>query len=102
MALINEYNVFGTCWRGNQSNARMGFVSDSSEEGELMTAKQYTPFLGRYKNNFRRRNLKDLPPCAWGGPIVDYFRNPLVLSQLNIDPKSPQWDFCSDISYQPD
>ena len=63
----------------------MGFVSDSGNE-ELMTGKQYTPFLGRYKNNFRRRNLKDLPPCAWGGPIVDYFRNPLVLSQLNIDP----------------
>ena len=66
----------------------MGFASDD-QEGKLVTAKQYTPYLGKYKNNFRTRNLKELPPCAWGGPIVDYFRSPLVLSQLNIDPKSP-------------
>jgi hypothetical protein len=31
VSLINEYNVFGTCWRGNQSNVRMGFVSDEQE-----------------------------------------------------------------------
>lgn len=100
VSLINSYNIFGTCWRGNQSNVRMGFVSDAQEH-KLLSEKQYTPFLGKYKNNFRSRNLRELPPCAWGGPIVDYFNNPLVLSQLNIDPKSPKWDFCSDINYTP-
>jgi Serine carboxypeptidase len=94
--LVNSYNIFGNCYRGNQSNARMGFVSDSEEELQMLTTKKYTPFL-----KSAVRDDPNLPPCAWGGPIIRYFNDPVVKSQLNIDPAANSWDFCANINYTP-
>lgn len=46
--------------------------------------------------------MKEIPPCVYGGPIRDYFNNPLVRAQLNIKAASGTWDLCSDtIDYTP-
>ena len=87
-ALVNEYNIFGKCYK-----------TSSTLQGERLTAKRYTPFLKRGKSG----NLKEVPPCVYGGPILDYFNSPLVRQQLNIKAQSAKWDLCSDtLVYQPD
>ena len=85
-ALVNEYDIFGKCWKNT---------------GSKLTAKRYTPFINRKKSH-ELGGLKEVPPCVFGGPILDYFNNPLVKQQLNIKPESPKWDLCQDdIHYTP-
>jgi hypothetical protein len=79
VALVNEYDVFGKCYKSSSGSLR---------------SSQYTAFRGQHTN--QHRNLKEIPPCVYGGPILDYFNNPLVRKQLNIKNESAKWDLCSD------
>jgi hypothetical protein len=61
------------------------------------TSKDYTPWA--YKNT-ESKLLKDLPPCTFGVPIIDYFNDPTVRHLLHIPDSVQAWDFCtSDITY---
>jgi len=43
----------------------------------------YTPWL--YKNaNEDKKHLKELPPCTFGTPIINYFNDATVRTQLHI------------------
>lgn len=58
------------------------------------TAKDYTPFL--FKNHPQGKILKEVPPCVYGTPIIEYFNSDVVRKLLHIPDKVQAFDFCTD------
>ncbi len=62
------------------------------------SAADYTPWLFK---SLDKNLLRDLPPCTWGDPIIDYFNQAEVRQALHIPDSIQAWDFCtSNIEYQ--
>ena len=99
--LVNIYDIFGKCYQdpGMQSsvNKNLKEVSDSevAQTTKYHTAKQLSSFLGQ-----GQEKLKVIPPCIYATPILDYFHNTNVTTQLNVSPKAAMWDLCTtDFNY---
>ena len=63
---------------------------------KFFTAEDYTPFLFQGKKTTNRKQLLELPPCAWAVPIIDYYNSAHVRNLLHIPEDVPGFDFCSD------
>jgi len=112
---INVYDVYGKCYAagvGSSSKSDAFHLYSSSDMGlskvgneikaykKSYTAADYTPFL--YKSKVQangQKKLKDLPPCTFGTPIIEYFNNAQVRADLHIPAAVQAWDFCSNIDY---
>lgn len=108
-ANINIYDVYGKCWKsGSQPNNQFELYAANSDMGfakvgnsikaykKFFTAEDYTPFLFSGKKSTNRKQLLEIPPCAWGLPIIEYYNNPTVRQLLHIPNDVPAFDFCSD------
>jgi hypothetical protein len=87
---INVYDVYGICYQNGMSSksdafnlyssSDIGFskVSDSLKAyKKSFTAADYTPFLYHNKKNSDKK-LKELPPCTFGTPIIQYLNSAAV------------------------
>lgn len=83
---INVYDVYGKCYKSNMkseafelystSDMGMSKVSDSIKTyKKAATAADYTPFLYNHNKNSDSKRLKELPPCTFGQPIIEYLNN---------------------------
>lgn len=93
VSLVNIYDIFGKCWKNPTAvkarlESKYKQVSDVPEAG--MTAAKYTPFLGAPKHAM----LKEVPPCVYAKPIIDYFNNDTIKAALHISEKAEKWDLC--------
>ena len=41
------------------------------------------------------KKLRDLPPCTFGKPIIEYFNRADVRKDLHISEKADSWDLCN-------
>jgi len=60
---------------------------------KFATAADYTPFL--FNNHKSQKRLKELPPCTFGQPIIDYLNSEAVRTALHIPTTVQQWDLCT-------
>lgn len=61
-----------------------------------MTSKDYTPWMHpNIKGRGEKPKLKDLPPCTFGQPIIDYLNNATVREALHIPYYVGIWDMCN-------
>lgn len=105
---IDVYNIYGPCWSANitpgvhdHHNELSAYRSDSNMamkmvDGQLKThkrfssAREYTPWI------FGKGDVPDeLPPCTFGGPLIEWANNEKVREQLNIPSKVQAWDLCT-------
>ena len=97
--LVNVYDIFGKCYvnptlRARMTKERKLEASDLLEiENMGLTSDKYTPFLHHQED---KKHLKVVPPCVYAKPILDYFHNATVMTQLHVDPAAPVWDLCVD------
>lgn len=96
VSLVNVYDIFGKCYK-NPTLHHAGMLQEVSDGvattkvNEGLTSNRYTPFaLGA------KKNLKEVPPCVYAKPIIDYFRNQSIMDALHISPKAAKWDLCTD------
>jgi len=92
---INIYDIFGHCFLPNTTDAGLR----SAKEGDIQprkkpyfTASDYTPwrFKGKPGSNDQLGGV--LPPCTFGGPIIDYLSGEDVMKQLNIPTNIPKYN----------
>ena len=111
---INIYNVYGYCYDTTppssneeafemyQAESQVGF---QVVDGELRTYKKYatpqdyTPWA--FPSFAQDRTLlRDLPPCTFGYPLIEYLNRADVKESLHIPSYVQAWDLCtSEISY---
>jgi len=94
---MNIYDIFGTCYHYTVSDLKSS--SEGSVEKPYWTADDYLPW--RKNKNVKNGNLKELPPCTFGTPIIEYLNRQDVMKALNIPDNIPranntkyQWDLC--------
>lgn len=58
------------------------------------TAADYTPWLYDNKHKDGKR-LRELPPCTFGEPIIEYLNSATVRSLLHIPDTVQAWDLCT-------
>ena len=64
---VNIYDIFGTCYHSLDSGLRS--LTEGSVEKPYWTASDYTPWIKKKRSD---GNLKELPPCTFGTPIIEY------------------------------
>jgi hypothetical protein len=91
---INVYDVYGECYAPGAKSDKFEIYATSdmglSKIGDEIkaykktyTAADLTPFL--YKNKAgNKHQLRDLPPCTFGNPIISYLNSAAVRSALHI------------------
>ena len=101
---MNIYDLFGKCY----SSTGAALTLEESDKKFLMddgtsvirkegfTAADYTPWLFQ---NFNSKNLKEVPPCVYATPILNYLNSDSVRASLNIPADAPAWDLCANINY---
>jgi hypothetical protein len=109
---INIYDVYGICYQdGNGAfNSDKFQLYESKEIGisrvgsemktykKSFTARDYTPWAYRAADP---KHLKELPPCTFGLPIIDYLNSATVRTALHIPDSVQAWDLCTEsITYQ--
>jgi carboxypeptidase C (cathepsin A) len=97
---MNIYDIFGECYQGETSPLRSS--SEGKVEKPFWTTADYLPWKKNSKNK-NSKNLRDLPPCTFGTPIIEYLNMPEVKKALNIPDNIPRadgtkydWDLCRD------
>ena len=100
--MINVYDVYGKCYVNGANSKSDAFQLYSSSDMGLskvgdsikaykksFTAADYTPFLYKGKNVHHegKKALKDLPPCTFGTPIIEYLNSAAVRTALHIPVK---------------
>jgi hypothetical protein len=92
---MNIYDIFGTCYK--EPTEKLRSLTDGEVQKPFWTAADYTPWIKKKKSD----NLKELPPCTFGAPIIMYLNNASTMEALNIPkdiPRAPnttyQWDLC--------
>lgn len=45
--------------------------------------------------------MKEVPPCVYGQPVIDYFNKPEVRKSLNILDSAASWDLCRSATDKP-
>jgi hypothetical protein len=93
---VNIYDVFGICYSETQEtfqpelNAQTKrFLNEDALQlttKKSFTSKDYTPFL--YQNSNQQKLLKEIPPCTYATPMINYFNDPQVRASLNIKAES--------------
>jgi carboxypeptidase C (cathepsin A) len=93
-SLVNVYDIFGKCYQDPSMKRKihgmtaLKEVSDAESEKLSavagFSADKYTPF----SRSANRPNLKEIPPCIFATPILDYFRNQTVMEALHVSPKA--------------
>jgi len=95
---INVYDVYGICYSSGSTNSsaskndkfklydsKVGLTKLGNEiktYKKSWTAKEYTPWA--FPKIDAKHNLKELPPCTFGDPIIAYFNRADVRSLLHI------------------
>lgn len=109
---INVYDVYGKCWPASSSAGRSDpfqLYSSNSDMGlsrvgdnikaykKSFTAADYTPFLykGKSEHHEGKKSLRDLPPCTFGTPIIEYLNNSTVRAAMHIPDTVQAWDLCT-------
>lgn len=97
---MNIYDIFGTCYKDYTKDVGLRSLQEgiiNPKKKAYWTAADYMPW--RFKGKPGR--LGELPPCTFGGPIIEYLNSTEVMKQLNIPldiPRYPgsynQWDLC--------
>jgi hypothetical protein len=106
---INIYDIYGICYATGSKSDQFTLYSSSdmglSKVGNEIkpykksySAADYTPFL--YKGKHAKKMLRDLPPCTFGNPIIEYLNSAAVRQALHIPANVQAWDLCtSSIGY---
>lgn len=97
---VNIYDLFGTCYTTPEAKPELYtpsrlFLTDNGEADykRFFTAKDYTPFVFK-KSSSSKKALKEVPPCVYGQPIIDYFNSADVRTALHIRDDAKAWDLC--------
>lgn len=104
---VNVYNIYGKCFGVEpESKAKPEMYATKSDVGfkkvgnEIKTYKRfasqhdYTPWLNINPRPHEKK-LKDLPPCTFGQPIIDYLNREDVKEALHVSPHAKEWDMCN-------
>eukprot|EP00347_Sterkiella_histriomuscorum_P004769 403359180 len=103
---INVYDVFGKCYNSNEFMQLYDTNSDfrlTKIDGQIKASKKfftstdYTPWVKLARNSAKK--LKQVPPCVFAAPILDYLNDSQVRENLHIDSQAGAWDLCSSIDY---
>ena len=97
-ANINVYDIYGICYppasalksifvqlysTSNMGLAKVGNTIKAFKK--VYTIKDYTPFLFNHlRSHSNMKSLRELPPCLFGTPFIEYLNNEQVRSQLHI------------------
>jgi hypothetical protein len=80
---LNIYDIFGTCFKP-ENKTDVGLRSE--QEGEIPPRKRsywtpadYLPWRFKGTQPGKKDNLGELPPCTFGGPIIDYLSSNEVM-----------------------
>ena len=95
VAEVNVYDIFGVCY-GSWPYPQL-YASHDGKQHRDTPLSSYTPWLHHGKPSHM---LKELPPCTFGTPILDYLNLAEVRAELHIPSDIQAWDLCtSDIEY---
>ena len=96
---VNVYNLYGTCYHNDDSEAKLKDKYGQVKVGDELktykkyaTALDYTPWLK--KNPLFSKKLKELPPCTFGEPIIEYLNKEEIRNSLHIPQHASVWDLC--------
>jgi len=109
---VNVYDIYGICYDTSSKVENMnkhtifssGDIGFSKVGNQLKayrkhyTAADYTSWATHKllrKNNETHR-VKNLPPCTFGQPIIDYLNSADVREALHIAESASAWDLCND------
>lgn len=103
---INIYDIYGICYASGAKNDQFTLYSSSdmglSKVGneikpykKSFTSADYTPFLYKGKKHEGKKLLRELPPCTFGNPIIEYLNSAAVRSALHIPANIQPWDLCT-------
>ena len=100
MDQVNIYDIFGYCYPTSPDEALLHSLYGENNRGlavvgqelktykKFWTASDYTPWVPRKSyNESSEENLRGLPPCTWGGPIIKYLNDKAVRKALHIPDK---------------
>lgn len=109
---INIYDVYGICYPTpppQKENSFELYGEDSTHHGHALvgdeikrykkyyTQADYTPWLlqNTHKKRSDPKKLRELPACTFGEPLIEYFNDATVRSQLHIPVEVQAWDMCA-------
>lgn len=85
---VNVYDIYGICYNATSEPKYSYDIFTTSETAfrklgnslrthrKYFTAMDYTPWMHpKVSRNGEKPKLKDLPPCTFGQPIIDYLNN---------------------------
>mmetsp|Transcript_9442 Transcript_9442/g.7211 ORF Transcript_9442/g.7211 Transcript_9442/m.7211 type:complete len:408 (-) Transcript_9442:33-1256(-) len=102
VADINVYDVYGKCYSAYPTMSdTLVETADGEyipEKAKRFTARDYTPWLFQTEAfvDEEEKRLMDLPPCTFGGPIIDYLNSAAVREALHIPDDVQEWTLCTD------
>lgn len=83
----------GPCWKPPAGESKVGL---KMHNGELTTYNKWVTALDLTPWAFRNvKDLKEVPPCVYGQPIIDYLNEKDVRDALHIPSSYKQWDLCN-------
>lgn len=91
---LNIYDIFGYCFPNDDFDKMIGYSVNGGKINKYKkgyTMLDYTPWLKK-----KHQNLGIVPPCVFGGPILDYLNREDVRAALHIPNEYKAWDMCND------